>query len=111
MGGRRARLAPLAVLVALAVLAAIAVGAVLVRSSSNDDGARKSARARPTVPATGAPHEPHPAPTGGRSATEQAAPAARRRFLKGYLPHRYGRGAGGPGDAVPAPPAAPPRPA
>ena len=106
MGGRRVRLAPLVVLVALAVLAAIAVGAVLVRSSSNDDGARKSVRARPTVPPTGAPHEPHPAPTGGRSATEQAALAAARRFLKGYLPYSYGRGSASRIDAVAAPLAA-----
>jgi hypothetical protein len=106
MGGRRASLMPLAVLVALAVLAAIAVGAVLMRSSSNDDGARKSARARPTVPATGAPHEPHPAPTRGRSATEQAALAAARRFLKGYLPYSYGRGSASRIDAIAAPLAA-----
>src|SRR4051812_19057080 len=92
MGGRRARLAPVLVLVALAAMAAIAMAAVIIRSGDDDPGARTAARAQPTVPPARAPREPQSAPTAGRSAAEAAALTAARRFLKGYLPYSYGRG-------------------
>ena len=104
MGQSRGRLTPILVLVALA---AIAVGAVVIRGGDDDDpGAPSSAHAYPTVPPSGAPREPQPAPAAGQSAAERAAFAAARRFLEGYLPYSYGRGPAGRVDAVAAPLAA-----
>src|SRR4051812_33302142 len=105
MGQSRARLTPILVLVALAAIAVFVVGAVVIRGGYDDPGARSSARAYPTVPPSGAPREPQPAPTAGQSAAERVAFAAARRFLEGYLPYSYGRGPAGRIDAV-APPLA-----
>ena len=80
--------------------AGIAIAAVL---SARDGGSRTAARPYPTVPATGTPHEPHPAPAPGRSAEERAAMQAARRFLAGYLPYSYGRGPAGRIEAAAAP--------
>jgi hypothetical protein len=87
------------VLLAVAVAGGILAGAL----GSRDDGSRTSARAHPTVPPTGAPHEPDAIPEAGRSADERAAMRAARRFLAGYLPYSYGRGSADRIEATAAP--------
>ena len=88
-----------------AIAAACALAAAIAVALRDDDGDRPSrtaARAAPTVPSTGAPHEA-PEPPASRPPEERAAVRAARRFLAGYLPYSYGRGSTRDIEAVAAP--------